>query len=1182
MRPRDYLGGLLKLHVVSDGEQRMALWRQSLATLAADIADDRRAVPLEGYDPEPMLASVQVALATGLVDDLAFLSRPAAAASLYELANALPASEVKRELGRRVFQLLQRGDAATFVAVATRLALGSAKALDGPAMRARVALSLELPIGAGVRADHLALALISRDELRRQWLDIPSTGSLPSRRLAARLLERAAREAAQHASEGDDSGVRIFETDEVRAAWDRLIADRESLVWRHVAVARGLLGAVRPRFSEEIERHLDPALGITEWRRAAASAAARIAFDGDAGLKRCRAILGSELMQRDRGLASAMIAALPRAAEARPDAAQALLEQLVHVGNADTAGAVVELLRAGRLGAYGEGFATAAKEEARAKIARALEDTQSGDDGREARYRVWLAELSAETDRDSLPYRLDDALLRFLRDGPAVAAMQASGILERAGLLLDQLESISLEDEVGRRTAFAALRELDLGFLETDVAANLVTLTARSEQAAARTTLGDIFQRLTQWLVLNEGNPILEAARPAHFSLRLDQLRTLLHLVDADGARVDERQELRRQRRLVVAQALFGRLREDRAQGMRRALGAACARAGDALVREEILEVSDVLLVVGRDVSAIGDLHTLAEASMTPTLEEAFAAHARLGDAVVSGTGAFAGEMGETASRNVHAVLEGVKRFAHDLPVACSPRVEALRAAALDLSRALELLAASGSLRELVELGGETPLARLQEALGAFASLVHGAHRRFGRPSVDLGELRTALRRLDVAVDRAARYGETDEVEGSRSSRPVRRASFRPRSLRPSSAMEAAKPLERVSMTAADDEPSGLIEDILPTLARVMVAIDAVLPRVISRAVSFLLARLPELPVDGPRGARPSFRPSFGFDAPLPAWMPPSRVIGGFYVVRAIGSGAAGSVFVARRAQNRDDDQAEQFAMKVPDYSGAAARTLSEDEFLHYFRHEAGALITLPEDANLAGFVTFDAGARPKPILVMELVEGPSLERLLELEELDIDRAIRILDGVAAGLEAMHGIGVAHLDLKPGNVILREPEPESDEDALVPIVDATAEEAVLVDFGLAGRHLRPGCGTANYGAPEIWGHGPGANASPLDTDVYAFGCLAYEVLTGQVLFDLPNDLATITAHISHDGGSEQVKQLAATPGLEGLGNLLYNCLRQDPRQRFSIGDARVALAQLAPALYRHQWPLRSA
>src|SRR6185503_14834534 len=190
-------------------------------------------------------------------------------------------------------------------------------------------------------------------------------------------------------------------------------------------------------------------------------------------------------------------------------------------------------------------------------------------------------------------------------------------------------------------------------------------------------------------------------------------------------------------------------------------------------------------------------------------------------------------------------------------------------------------------------------------------------------------------------------------------------------------------------------------------------------------------------------------------------WMPSRRVLGGFYVHRQIGNGAAGTVFVVTRADERHEPHADRFALKVPDYDATAARSLSEADFLKLFREEAGALLAIPEHENLARFVTFDAGARPKPILVMELIEGTRCDQLIASRLLTVPRAFAILDGVLAGLEAMHAIGVGHLDIKPSNVVLR-----------------GAVSPVLVDFGLAGRRIRPGCGTSSYGAPEVWGIAP--------------------------------------------------------------------------------------------------------
>ena len=120
-----------------------------------------------------------------------------------------------------------------------------------------------------------------------------------------------------------------------------------------------------------------------------------------------------------------------------------------------------------------------------------------------------------------------------------------------------------------------------------------------------------------------------------------------------------------------------------------------------------------------------------------------------------------------------------------------------------------------------------------------------------------------------------------------------------------------------------------------------------------------------------------------------------------------------------------------------------------------------------------------------------------------------------LIDGVLAGLEAMHSVGVAHLDLKPTNVVMRK-----------------GKEPVLVDFGLAGRHLRLGCGSGPYGAPEVWGLITGDDpVSPITADVYAAACLIYETLTTQPLFNQATEMALVTAHMSHDGWPTPLRHL---------------------------------------------------
>jgi eukaryotic-like serine/threonine-protein kinase len=133
---------------------------------------------------------------------------------------------------------------------------------------------------------------------------------------------------------------------------------------------------------------------------------------------------------------------------------------------------------------------------------------------------------------------------------------------------------------------------------------------------------------------------------------------------------------------------------------------------------------------------------------------------------------------------------------------------------------------------------------------------------------------------------------------------------------------------------------------------------------------------------------------------------------------------------------------------------------------------------------------------------------------------------------------------------------------------------------VLVDFGLSGRKLRPGCGTVHYCSPEVLGAGPADYVpSPLPADIYAFACMAYETLTAELLFDAEDESTILSLHVSHDGWPDRLAAFAQIPEYKELAMLLAACLRQDPRKRPSAGRARAAIAKAAKALCDRPWPL---
>ncbi|HLK39371.1 MAG TPA: serine/threonine-protein kinase, partial [Polyangiaceae bacterium] len=465
----------------------------------------------------------------------------------------------------------------------------------------------------------------------------------------------------------------------------------------------------------------------------------------------------------------------------------------------------------------------------------------------------------------------------------------------------------------------------------------------------------------------------------------------------------------------------------------------------------------------------------------------------------------------DVLSSDASAGLAAYDELAADLALEASSRSEALRAVLVRLGSGLSAIASAASLRALAPAGGGEPevISSLEGALVSLAQLAIGARGRLD-PDRAPPAPPAAVRPLTVAVARVL------------------------------SGADAAL-AEQVVAASLDDLLAGV-------------------PRSIGKLVSVVLWRLTDLPKERQVGESVN---SVRAAEALPQWMPPRRTLGGFYVLRSLSSGAVGSVFVVTRVEDKGDDSAEKLALKVPEYSASAARSVSEAEFLKMFREEASALLALPQHPNIARFVTFDAGSKPKPILVMELVEGTTLEHLLEARRVDTRTAFRVLDDVLRGLEAMHSVGVGHLDLKPSNVVLRK-----------------GEEAVLVDFGLAGRRIRPGCATGPYGAPEVWGAGDGAaEPPPAKSDVYAFGCVAYEALTGQVLFDADNEMTQIAMHVAHDGSPSPIQAMRKRPNLAPLAQILSSTLRRDPRDRPTATAVRKELGRLAVTLGREPWPV---
>jgi eukaryotic-like serine/threonine-protein kinase len=1103
---------LATLARLEDEAERRASWRQAVAALGYS-ASNAGPPPLDGIAPEVLIRASQVALETGLVDDLEFVAPGPAAVSLYEISAALPLGRERRELGRRVFARLYEGTAATFATVAARMALSSGKPFEAATLRARVGLVFDLPIGCGVNPDALALTLVTRREMRERWLDKAKTGTLPARRLAAKLLEHAAREAVFRSQQGDFFPRDQLLSEPIHSIYEALLHDREPLVWRHAAVARGILSSIQPALREEIDVALDPNLSPTEWRRAGVSLVATLVSEPESSLRGIKQLLDGPVAKTDPGLAATLLMGLPRVIEAEPDAAEALLDMLCAKRRADVAEAAAALFADLSSPSFGRRSAAILKQ---TLISRS--DSQSS----VLRSVVERAVRILDRDQDEhneVVAAVRRALLAYESKGARAATDLAIAAVQTAHRAMDFVASHDPHDEQMLPYVLGALSDLDAAALESPRLSDLMLLGRRPGESD--TSVPEV-ERLHDRL----GNFLLEAetsANEAHTSPALAlgeqrRLKALLHLVDLEAARAGDEEGVRRRVRRAVG-VMMRRVAQQPEPTVHRIACATLARSFDAAVREGVSEPSDLLLALASHVEELPSLETVAEASTNPEVRSAVSGYVDfLNPAnVEAAEGAaesqyFEGGTASGTRDDSRKVAARLLRLSRSLGAGGSYRGEALRRVVQRLSRSLEAVAAARSQSDLVDASGGSAdvLSDIEVAVDGLRRLAQSAQRRV----------------LEVDALAIAVVADVASV-----------AALVERAVRSRVPPNAAQLHMAISELTAD------------------------LPGAIGGAIGKVLARLEHLPVVATAAApAESVIPLERRRSPLPDWLLPRRTIGAFYVVRSLGSGGASSVFMARRVEERNNAKAEGFALKVPDYDPTTARSLSEQEFLQLFREEAGALLGLPQHENLARFVTFDLAARPKPILVMELIRGAGLDKLIRSRSLTCERALKYLDGILAALEAMHGAGVGHLDIKPSNVILRD-----------------GQTPVLVDFGLSGRQLRPGCGTLEYCAPEVLGLVE--SKSPQPADMYAFACTAFEALTFELLFDAEDETSIMSAHIAHDGWPDKLARLAHISDSAEVSRLLAACLRREPKNRPTAAQARRALRELTPKLSKAGFPL---
>jgi Tol biopolymer transport system component len=278
----------------------------------------------------------------------------------------------------------------------------------------------------------------------------------------------------------------------------------------------------------------------------------------------------------------------------------------------------------------------------------------------------------------------------------------------------------------------------------------------------------------------------------------------------------------------------------------------------------------------------------------------------------------------------------------------------------------------------------------------------------------------------------------------------------------------------------------------------------------------------------------------------------PGARIGPYEVTALLGEGGMGKVWRAHHTGLKRDD-----ALKVLPEAFA-----SDPERLARFQREAQVLASLnhPNIAHVYGLEESDGGKA----LVMELVDGPTLADRIRKRPIPIDEALPIARQIAEALEAAHEQGVIHRDLKPANVKVRF-------DGTVKVLDfglAKPMEPVAAASvrlsqsptvaALAMTHAREILGTAAYMSPEQ------ARGQLVDgrTDIWAFGCVLYEMLTGRRAFAGETASDIVSEVLKVEPAWDRLP--ANTP--PAVRRLLRRCLRKDRKDRLhDIADARVEI-----------------
>ncbi|HEX7796645.1 MAG TPA: protein kinase [Vicinamibacterales bacterium] len=281
----------------------------------------------------------------------------------------------------------------------------------------------------------------------------------------------------------------------------------------------------------------------------------------------------------------------------------------------------------------------------------------------------------------------------------------------------------------------------------------------------------------------------------------------------------------------------------------------------------------------------------------------------------------------------------------------------------------------------------------------------------------------------------------------------------------------------------------------------------------------------------------------------------PGTRLGSYEIRGLLGSGGMGEVYRAHDARLR-----REVAIKI------LPRLLTADaERVSRFEREAHLLAALnhPNIAAIHGIEEYDG----VPALILELVEGETLSERIARGPLPLGETLMMARQIADALHAAHGKGIVHRDLKPANIKITPAKIVKVLDFGLAKMNSSSDASSMSDLGattMAVDRTQAGMilGTAAYMSPEqARGH-----TVDTQTDVWAFGCVLFEMLTGRPAFGRATVTDTLAA-IVHE--SPDFERLPSTLP-PALVRMLKRCLEKDPARRFhDIADVSIELEDIA-------------